>query len=348
MIFIPEKYTRTIKLGNLIIGGNFPVLIETMSRVSLLKKNEFLQEYAEIEQAGADILRVAVRCSEEAEAFGVIKNNISLPVIADIHKDYQLGVLSAQKGFSMIRVNPGNTSAKGLQNIALASVDYNVAIRVGLNTGSLVLRNIEVIPIIEQELMKTLDIFETSGQKNLMISAKDSHVESNIIINEKISSMTDYPLHIGLTEAGLGLSGIVKSSISIGNLLFKGIGNTIRVSLTDGPVKEVKVAKAILNNITKQVKGLNLISCPGCSRTRIDVLKLATLVNELIGDLGENYTLAVMGCEINGPGEAKGADIGLYGSPEGIVVSLKGVFQGIKTQDETLKWLSSFLKKKLQ
>lgn len=348
MIFIPEKNTRTIKLGNLMVGGNFPVLIETMSRVSLLHEKEFLQEYAEIEQAGADILRVAVRCSEEAEAFRFIKNNISLPVIADIHKDSQLGVLSTQQGFSMIRVNPGNTPVKGLHDIALASVDYNVAIRVGFNTGSLVLRNNDVIPIIEHELKKTLDILETAGQKNLMVSAKDSHVENNIIINEKISSMTDYPLHIGLTEAGLGLSGIVKSSLSIGNLLFKGIGNTIRVSLTDGPIKEVEVAKMILNNIRKNVKGINLISCPGCSRMRIDVLKLATLVNELIGDLQENYTLAVMGCEINGPGEAKGADIGLYGSPEGIVVSVKGVFQGIKTQDEILKWLSSFLKEKLQ
>ncbi|MBT9164514.1 MAG: 4-hydroxy-3-methylbut-2-en-1-yl diphosphate synthase (flavodoxin) [candidate division WS2 bacterium] len=348
MIFIPEKITRTIKLGNLIVGGNFPVLIETMSRVSLLHKKEFLQEYTEIEQAGADILRVAVKSAEEVEAFRLIKNNVSLPVIADIHKDPRLGVLSAQQGFSMVRVNPGNTHINGLKEIASASVDYNVAVRVGLNSGSLALRNRDLVSIIEQELMKTLDIFETAGQKNLMVSAKDSQVENNIIINEKISSLMDYPLHIGLTEAGLGLPGMVKSSMSIGYLLFRGIGNTIRVSLTDGPIKEIEVAKAILNNIRKKVKGINLISCPGCSRMRIDVLKLATLVNELIGDLQENYTLAVMGCEINGPGEAKGADIGLFGSPEGIVVSIKGVFQGIKTQDEALKWLSSLLKEKPQ
>ncbi|MBT9174702.1 MAG: 4-hydroxy-3-methylbut-2-en-1-yl diphosphate synthase (flavodoxin) [candidate division WS2 bacterium] len=348
MIFIPEKITRTIKLGNLIVGGNFPVLIETMSRVSLLHKKEFLQEYTEIEQAGADILRVAVKSAEEVEAFRLIKNNVSLPVIADIHKDPRLGVLSAQQGFSMVRVNPGNTHINGLKEIASASVDYNVAVRVGLNSGSLALRNRDLVSIIEQELMKTLDIFETAGQKNLMVSAKDSQVENNIIINEKISSLMDYPLHIGLTEAGLGLPGMVKSSMSIGYLLFRGIGNTIRVSLTDGPIKEIEVAKAILNNIRKNVKGINLISCPGCSRMRIDVLKLATLVNELIGDLQENYTLAVMGCEINGPGEAKGADIGLFGSPEGIVVSIKGVFQGIKTQDEALKWLSSLLKEKPQ
>lgn len=336
---IKRRKTVVINIGELPVGGDFPILVETMSRVNLDTPDLFIEECNLAKYSGANIQRVAITNTNQINNFFQIRNQISLPVIADIHKDYKLGILAAKSKFSMIRVNPGNTTKQGLKEIGRATVDNNIPVRIGLNSGSLPLKNRKYDDAFVEELLNAINILEEVGQKSLMLSMKDSDVRKTIEICQKISTLTDYPIHIGITEAGIGLAGVIKSVLGIGYLLMNGIGDTIRVSLTDGMEKEIEVGLQLLRSLGLHKGGLNLISCPGCGRKRIDVFKLASKVKNFSMKIQEEINVAVMGCEINGPGEAKGADIGIAGAKEGLIVFKKGKLMGLMNEEEALRFL---------
>ncbi len=340
---IEKRKSQKIKLGGISVGERSPILIETMSRSSLDNINTFLEETTQVRLAGANIQRVAVNTLDEVETFSKIKDKVFLPVIADVHINPNLGIQSAKKGFAMVRVNPGNTPLKGLKDIGKATLDYGVSVRIGLNSGSLPLKNRSLIKAMEEETLRAVEVMEGVGQRSLMISVKDSDVNRSIDIYKAISSLTDYPLHIGLTEAGFGLQGVVKSVLGIGHLLLLGIGDTIRVSLTDGALREVEVGVHLLRSLGLNEIGVNLISCPGCGRKRIDILHLAMVIKEISKDVKKPVKIAVMGCEINGPGEAREADIGLAGTKEGLLFFMKGKNIGIMTEENALAYLQEVL-----
>ena len=312
--------TRVIRIGDRVIGGGNPVLIQSMCNTKTQDVEATVSQIKALTEAGCDIIRVAVPDMDAAVALKQIKKQISIPLVADIHFDYRLAMASIESGADKIRINPGNIgSADRVRAVVEMAREYDIPIRVGVNSGSLEKNLIEKYGgvtaqgIVESALHK-VRMIEELGYENLVISIKSSDVLMCVKAHELIAGQSDYPLHVGITEAGTYVSGTVKSSVGLGIILYQGIGDTIRVSLTGDPVEEVKAAKLILKALGLRKGGVEVVSCPTCGRTRIDLISLANQVEEMVSGFDHlDIKVAVMGCVVNGPGEAREADLGIAG-----------------------------------
>lgn len=313
--------TRKIKVGNLYIGGDAPVTVQSMTNTPTADYEATLAQIRALEAAGCDIVRLAVSSEDEVEACKKIIGKTVAPLVADIQFDYRLAVACADIGFDKIRFNPGNIGDESKVKEVVAACKRNgVPIRVGVNGGSLdkTLENVEdKAEALTESALKHVAILEKLGFYDTVISVKSSDVRTMIDAYERLHEQCDYPLHLGVTESGTKIRGIVKSSIGIGSLLLKGIGDTIRVSLTGDPVKEVEAARLILGAVGLNEGGVEIVSCPTCSRCRYDMEKVVDEVEKSVGRLKKNVKIAVMGCVVNGPGEAKDADIAVCGGGDG-------------------------------
>ena len=319
--------TKEIRIGDRVIGGGHDILIQSMTNTKTEDVEATVAQILRLEAAGCEIIRCTVPTPEAAAAIAQIKKQIHIPLVADIHFDYRMAIAAMENGADTIRINPGNIGAK--ENVAAVvkvAKERNIPIRVGVNGGSLERKLVEkyggVTPegLVESALDK-VHIIEDLGYDNLVVSIKSSDVLLCIKAHELISQKTNYPLHVGITEAGTVTSGNIKSALGLGVILYQGIGDTIRVSLTGNPVEEVKSAKLILRNMGLRKGGIEVVSCPTCGRTRIDLISLAGQVEKMVEDIPLDIKVAVMGCAVNGPGEAKEADIGIAGGDgEGLLI----------------------------
>ncbi len=331
---------REIKIGNKLIGKNNPIAIQSMTNTNTKDIDATVNQINELEKNGCDIVRIAVTDLVEAENISKIKKQTNLPLVADIQFNYKLAIECVKNGIDKIRINPGNIGSEDkIREVVESCKHHGVPIRIGVNGGSLQKDLLETYgkkttDALVESVMRNVNILEKFNFNDIVISVKSSDVPMMIESYSKISQLVDYPLHLGVTEAGLFLSGAVKSSVGIGTLLYNGIGDTIRVSLTDDPINEVKVAKEILKSLNMYNKGVNLISCPTCSRTKFNLIKLANEVEELTRNIDKNLTIAVMGCAVNGPGEAREADLGIAGGVgEGIIFKKGEVLRRVKEED---------------
>lgn len=315
-----REHTRVIRIGNRVIGGGNPVLIQSMCNTKTEDADATVRQILELEQAGCDIIRVAVPTMDAAKALAEIKKRIHIPLVGDIHFDYRLAIAAIEHGADKIRINPGNIGSEDrVKAVVDKAKEYGIPIRVGVNSGSLEKPLIEKYGgvtaegIVESALEKAAMI-EALGYDNLVISIKSSDVMMCVKAHELIAPRTDYPLHVGITEAGTLTSGNIKSSVGLGIILNQGIGDTIRVSLTGAPIEEIKTAKLVLNTLGLRKGGVTVVSCPTCGRTNIDLIGLANDVENLVTEFDHlNVKVAVMGCVVNGPGEAREADLGVAG-----------------------------------
>lgn len=319
--------TRAIQIGTVTIGGNHPIAIQSMTNTKTQDVEATVAQILKLEQAGCQIIRCTVPDMEAAKAFAKIKKQIHIPLVADIHFDYRLAIAAMENGADKIRINPGNIgSAEKLKAVVDVAKERDIPIRVGVNSGSLEKELVEKYHgvtaegLVESALDKTRMI-EEYGYHNLVISIKSSDVMMCVRAHELISTQTEYPLHVGITEAGTVNSGNIKSAIGLGLILNQGIGDTIRVSLTGDPVEEIKSAKLILRTLGLRKGGIEVVSCPTCGRTSIDLISLANQVETLVANIPLDIKVAVMGCVVNGPGEAREADIGICGGKgEGLII----------------------------
>ena len=311
--------TKTVHIGNRVIGGGNPILIQSMTNTKTENVEATVAQINKLAAAGCDIIRCAVPTMEAAKALSEIKKQVSIPVVADIHFDYRLAIAAIENGADKIRINPGNIgNADRVKAVIDAAKEKNIPIRVGVNSGSLEKDLVEKYHgvtaegIVESALDK-VKLIEDMGYDNLVISIKSSDVLMCVKAHELIAKQTEHPLHVGITEAGTIISGNIKSAIGLGLILNQGIGDTIRVSLTGDPLEEIKSAKLILRTLGLRKGGIEVVSCPTCGRTQIDLIGLANQVENMVADIPLDIKVAVMGCVVNGPGEAKEADIGIAG-----------------------------------
>ena len=334
-----RNQTKVIKIGDRVIGGGNPILIQSMTNTKTSDVEAVVAQILKLEKAGCDIIRCTVNDKAAAEALPEIKERIHIPLVADIHFDYRLAIAAAEMGADKIRINPGNIGGREkLAQVVDACKKRNIPIRVGVNSGSLEKEIVEKYHgvtaegIVESALDK-VHMIEACGYDNLVISIKSSDVMMCVKAHELIADKTVYPLHVGITEAGPVMRGNIKSSVGLGIILHEGIGDTIRVSLTGDPVNEIVTAKMILKTLGLRTGGIELVSCPTCGRTEIDLIGLAEQVEKLAADYDNlNIKVAVMGCVVNGPGEAKEADLGIAGGNGCGLLIKKG--QIIKKIDE--------------
>lgn len=322
-----REQTKVIQIGDRRIGGGNPILIQSMTNTPTEDVEKTVAQILALEKAGCEIIRCTVPNENAAKAIGQIKSRIHIPLVADIHFDYRMAIAAIENGADKIRINPGNIGGKDrIQAVVAAARERNIPIRVGVNSGSLERDLVEkyhgVTPegLVESALDK-VHMIEDCGYDRMVISIKSSDVMNCIKAHEILSQQTDYPLHVGITEAGTILSGSIKSSVGLGVILYEGIGDTIRVSLTGDPIEEIKAAKLILRTLGLRRGGVEVVSCPTCGRTKIDLIGLANQVESLVQNYPMDIKVAVMGCAVNGPGEAKEADIGVAGGVgEGLLI----------------------------
>lgn len=315
-----REQTRKVRIGNRIIGGGNPILIQSMCNTKTESVEDTVAQIHALEQAGCEIIRVAVPTREAAEALSRIKKEIHIPLVADIHFDYRLAIAAMENGADKIRINPGNIGSKErIKAVVDCARERQIPIRVGVNSGSLEKSLLEKYGGVTAEglvesALGQVALIEEMGYDQLVISIKSSDVMMCVRAHELIARRTDYPLHVGITEAGTVTAGNIKSAIGVGLILNQGIGDTIRVSLTGDPVEEVKSAKLILKTLGLRKGGIEVVSCPTCGRTCIDLIGLAGKVEKLVAEFDQlDLKLAVMGCVVNGPGEAREADLGIAG-----------------------------------
>lgn len=328
--------TKVVKIGDWVIGGGNPILIQSMTNTKTEDVAATVAQIQALTAAGCDIIRCAVPTMEAAEALTEIKKQVSIPVVADIHFDYRLALAAIEHGADKIRINPGNIgSTERVRAVVDAAKERGIPIRVGVNSGSLEKDLVEKYHgvtaegIVESALDK-VHLIEDMGCDNLVISIKSSDVMMCVKAHELIATQTDHPLHVGITESGTIISGNIKSSIGLGLILHQGIGDTIRVSLTGDPLEEIKSAKLILRTLGLRKGGVEVVSCPTCGRTRIDLIGLANQVENMVADIPLDIKVAVMGCVVNGPGEAKEADIGIAGGiGEGLLIKNGEVYKKV-------------------
>ncbi len=319
--------TREISIGGVKIGADHPIAIQSMTNTKTEHVADTVKQIQKLTQAGCDIVRVAVPTMEAAKAVSEIKKQITIPLVADIHFDYKLAIAAVENGADKIRINPGNIGSEDrIRAVVDKCREKDIPIRVGVNSGSLEKPLLEkyggVTPeaLVESALDK-VRIIEEMGYENLVISIKSSDVLNCIHAHEILAARTDYPLHVGITESGTVFSGGLKSAVGLGNILYQGIGDTIRVSLTGDPVEEIRAANIILKALGLKKGGISVVSCPTCGRTQIDLIGLATSVEQMVQEFDLDIKVAVMGCVVNGPGEAKEADIGIAGGiGEGLLI----------------------------
>lgn len=315
-----REHTKVIKIGGRVIGGGNPILIQSMTNTKTENVQATVAQIQALTAAGCDIIRCAVPTMEAAEALTEIKKQITIPLVADIHFDYKLALAAIKHGADKIRINPGNIgSRERVQAVVDAAKERSIPIRVGVNSGSLEKELVEKYHgvtaegIVESALDK-VHLIEDMGYDNLVISIKSSDVMMCARAHELIAAKTDYPLHVGITESGTLYSGNIKSAVGLAIILYQGIGDTIRVSLTGDPLEEIRSAKRILKTLGLRKGGIEVVSCPTCGRTQIDLIGLANQVERMVEDIPlDDIKVAVMGCVVNGPGEAKEADIGIAG-----------------------------------
>ncbi len=321
-----RKKTRIIKVGNVLIGGDSPISIQSMTNTLTKDIKSTVEQINKMEEYGCDIVRCAITDLEDAKAIPEIKKNISIPIIADIQYDYKLALYALEYGADGLRLNPGNIgSLDKVREVVNECKKDNISIRVGVNSGSIKQEFLDEYGGVNENsmvysAMEQIKVLEEMDFHDIKVSLKASSVPLTIKTYEKISELVDYPLHLGITEAGPTWRGTIKSSVGIGSILSRGIGDTIRISLTTDPVEEVKVAKEILKSLGLRKDGIDIISCPTCGRTKVDLISIVEEAEKRIGDIKKNITVAIMGCAVNGPGEAREADIGIAGgSGEGII-----------------------------
>ena len=340
-----REHTKTIKIGNQVIGGGHPVLIQSMTNTKTEDVAATVAQILTLEKAGCQIIRCAVPTMEAARALGEIKKQIHIPLVADIHFDYKLAIAAMENGADKIRINPGNIgSRERIQAVVDVAKERQIPIRVGVNSGSLEKELVEKYHgvtaegLVESALDK-VKIIEDMGYDQLVISIKSSDVLMCAKAHELIAQKTDYPLHVGITEAGTLFSGNIKSAVGLGIILYQGIGDTIRVSLTGDPSEEVKSAKRILKTLGLRNGGIEVVSCPTCGRTQIDLIGLANKLEDMVQDIPLDIKVAVMGCVVNGPGEAKEADIGIAGGKGVGLLIKKGEIIKKVPEDQLLETL---------
>lgn len=341
-----REETRSVQVGNLTIGGNNHVVIQSMCNTKTKNVEATIKQINALEQAGCELVRVAVFDKEDAYAIKEIKKGIHIPLVADIHFDYRLALIAIESGIDKVRINPGNIgSIEKVKAVVDACKEKHIPIRIGVNGGSLEKEILEKYgePTPEgmiESAMKHVKILEDLDFHDIVISLKSSNTMLTIKAYELASKTFPYPLHVGVTEAGTALGGTIKSALGIGTLLYEGIGNTIRVSLSDDPVEEIKVAKILLKELGL-LKGVpTLVSCPTCGRIQYDLIPIAKEMEDFLKDIHLDITIAIMGCAVNGPGEARHADIGIAGGVgEGLLIKHGEIVKRVKQEDmvQTLK-----------
>ena len=329
-----------VKIGNVSIGDNEKVLIQSMTNTDTKDIKKTVKQIDELTEAGCDIVRCTVPDIESAYAIKEIKKQIKIPLVADIHFDYRLAIESIKSGVDKVRINPGNIGGfDRVKEVVNALKERNIPLRIGVNAGSLDKNILEkygkICPEALVESAKThIDLVNRCDYDNIVVSLKCSNTRLTVDSYRLFSKKFGYPLHLGITEAGTTYNGIVKSAVGIGSLLLDGIGDTIRVSLTADPVEEIKAAKSILNAVGLLENTVNVVSCPTCGRTKIDLIKIANIVTDAVANIKKPITVAVMGCVVNGPGEAKEADIGIAGGDGCAVLFKKGeIVRKIKEEE---------------
>ena len=347
-----REETKVVQIGNCKIGGGNPIAIQSMTNTKTEDVEATVAQILALEAAGCDIIRCAVPTMEAAEALTEIKKRIHIPLVADIHFDYRLAIAAIEHGADKIRINPGNIGdVSRVREVVEKAKEYNVPIRVGVNSGSLEKHLVEKYGgvtaegIVESALDK-VRMIEEMGYDNLVVSIKSSDVMMCVKAHELIAEQCPYPLHVGITESGTILSGNIKSSVGLGIILYERIGDTIRVSLTGDPLEEIKSAKLILKTLGLRKGGIEVVSCPTCGRTKIDLIGLANQVENMVADIPLDIKVAVMGCVVNGPGEAKEADIGIAGGiGEGLLIKKGEIVKKVKEEElldtlrnELLNW----------
>ncbi|MCI8767119.1 MAG: flavodoxin-dependent (E)-4-hydroxy-3-methylbut-2-enyl-diphosphate synthase [Ruminococcus sp.] len=341
-----RQNTKEIRIGDVVIGGNHPVAIQSMTNTKTEDIKGTIEQIHRLEAAGCEIVRCTVPTLEAAEALREIKKNIQIPLVADIHFDYRMAIAAIENGADKIRINPGNIGGEErLRAVVDKAKEHEIPIRVGVNSGSLEKTLLEKYGAVTAEgiVESALDkvrMIEEMGYDNLVVSIKSSDVMMCVKAHELIAEQCPYPLHVGITEAGTVYSGNIKSSIGLGIILYEGIGNTIRVSLTGDPSEEIRSAKLILKTLGLRKGGIEVVSCPTCGRTQIDLIGLANQVEKMVQEFPLDLKVAVMGCVVNGPGEAREADIGIAGGKgEGLLIKKGEVVKKVKEEEllETLR-----------
>ncbi len=345
--------TKVIRIGDRSIGGGNPVLIQSMTNTRTEDTRATIEQIHRLTEAGCDIVRCTVPSQEAAAALSEIKKNITIPLVADIHFDYRLAIAAMENGADKIRINPGNIGdSDRVKAVVAVAKEREIPIRVGVNSGSL---EREIIAkygkvtadgLVESALDKVKRI-EEMDYDQMVISIKSSDVMMCVKAHELIAPLTNYPLHVGITEAGTVHAGNIKSAVGLGIILHQGIGDTIRVSLTGDPVEEIKSARIVLKTLGLRKGGVEVVSCPTCGRTQIDLIKLATEVESMVADMDLDIKIAVMGCVVNGPGEAKEADIGIAGGKgEGLIIKKGEIIRKVpeeylleELREELLHWM---------
>ena len=344
--------TKEVRIGNRVIGADHPILIQSMTNTKTENVADTVAQIQKLTAAGCDIIRCAVPTMEAAAALREIKKQIEIPLVADIHFDYRLAIAAMENGADKIRINPGNIGDEGrVRAVVTEAKERGIPIRVGVNSGSLEkdllekYHGVTAEALVESALDK-VKLIEDMGYDNLVISIKSSDVMMCVKAHELIAKQTDHPLHVGITESGTVTSGNIKSAIGLGLILNQGIGDTIRVSLTGDPTEEIKSAKIILRTLGLRKGGIEVVSCPTCGRTRIDLIGLANQVENMVADIPLDLKVAVMGCVVNGPGEAREADIGIAGGVgEGLIIKNGEIYKKVPEaellpalREELLHW----------
>ncbi len=348
-----RRTSREVKIGNVWIGGSHPIAIQSMTNTKTEDVKATVQQILALEAAGCEIIRCAAPTLEAAKAFAEIKKQIHIPLVADIHFDYRLAIAAMENGADKVRINPGNIgSTEKIKAVVDVARERNIPLRVGVNSGSLEKHLVEKYNgvtaegLVESALHQAA-LIEDMGYDNLVISIKSSDVLMCVKAHELIAEKTAHPLHVGITESGTVTSGNIKSSIGLSLILGQGIGDTIRVSLTADPVEEIVSAKQILKTLGLRTGGIEVVSCPTCGRTRIDLIGLAKQVEQLVKNYPLDIKVAVMGCVVNGPGEAKEADLGIAGGiGEGLIIRKGEILRKVKEEvllEELKKELDAML-----
>lgn len=339
-----RRKTNKIRIGRIYTGGDAPISIQSMTNTNTMDIDATIKQVLDLEAAGCDIVRLAIFNEQCLGTISEIKKNTNIPLVADIHFDYRLAIGAIKMGIDKLRINPGNIgSEEGVQKVIAEAKERNIPIRVGVNSGSLSKEHLDKYGNTPQAMGESaLDhvrIIEKNGYDQIVVSLKASNVRKTVDAYRYISRIIEYPLHIGVTEAGTTWSGTIKSSIGIGGLLLDGIGDTLRVSLTATPLEEVKVGLEILNSLGIRKTGVEIISCPTCGRCNIDLIKLTNILEEKLKYVKKPINLAVMGCVVNGPGEAKEADIGIAGGKDKFVLFKRGKIIGTYDKEQAIEIL---------
>lgn len=321
---------KVIMIGEKEIGGDKPVLIQSMCNTPTSDVNSTVSQILELEKIGCEIIRISIPDTDSANAIKKIKKNINIPLVADIHFDYRLAILAIKNGIDKLRINPGNIgSEEKVRELCKHAKDNGIPIRIGVNSGSIDKKILSKYkkPCAEamyESVLEYVGLLEKFGFYNIVLSLKSSSPSMTVEANRLISKTLDYPIHLGVTECGSGTQGTVKASVGIAPLLLDGIGDTIRVSVTGNPIHEIPIAKEILSACGLRRFGVNIIACPTCARCQVDLEKIVDEVKKATFHLKKHIDIAVMGCQVNGPGEAKGCDIGIAGAPKDAVLFVKG------------------------